>query len=109
MAAWEKANPKPAATLSDVADHMDHIRRTAGADHVGLGSDFDGIPDTPTGLEGVETFPALLMELARRGWSDADIAKVAGGNMLRAMRQAERVSAEMQKLSGPSQDVIGEK
>jgi len=78
-----------------VADHIEHIRQVAGADHVGLGSDFDGIPETPTGLEGVDRFPALLQELARRGWSDADLAKVAGANLLRVMAQAESVSARL--------------
>jgi len=69
---------------------------------VGLGSDFDGIPETPTGLEGVDRFPALLQELARRGWSDADLAKVAGGNLLRVMSQTEIVSARLRKERPPS-------
>jgi membrane dipeptidase len=64
----------------------------AGVDHVGLGSDFDGIPDTPVGLEGVDKYPALLEELMRRGWNDTDIAKLAGENLLRAMAAAEQVS-----------------
>jgi membrane dipeptidase len=74
----------------------------AGVDHVGLGSDFDGIPETPTGLEGVDRFPALLQELARRGWSDADLGKVAGGNLLRVMSQAEAVSARLRTERPPS-------
>jgi hypothetical protein len=82
------------ATLAEVASHIEHIRKVAGVDHVGIGSDFDGISGTaPKGLEGVETYPALLAELARRGWSDADLAKLAGGNILRVMERAERVAA----------------
>jgi membrane dipeptidase len=78
-----------------VADHIEHIRQVAGVDHVGLGSDFDGIPDAPVGLEGVDRYPALLQELMRRGWSDADIAKLAGENLLRAMTAAEEVSMRL--------------
>lgn len=95
LAEWEKANPRPPVTLEQVADHIEHIASVAGPDHVGLGSDFDGVPDLPVGLEGVQTYPALLKELMRRGWSDADIAKLAGGNVLRAMAAAERVAAAM--------------
>lgn len=90
--AWVAANPAPQATLSQVADHIEHIRDVAGVDSVGIGSDFDGIPNTPVGLEGVETYPALFAELMRRGWSDADIAKLAGGNLLRVLRKAEKVA-----------------
>jgi membrane dipeptidase len=95
LAAWEQAHPRPAVTLAQVADHIEHIARVAGHDHVGIGSDFDGVGDLPDGLGGVETYPALLKELMRRGWSDADIAKLAGGNVLRAMEAAERVAAGM--------------
>jgi membrane dipeptidase len=95
LAAWEKANPRPVVTLAQVADHIEHIAKVAGADHVGLGSDFDGVPDLPQGLDGVESYPALLAELARRGWSDADLAKLAGGNILRVMEGAERTAAGM--------------
>jgi membrane dipeptidase len=70
LAAWEAEHPKPAVTLGEVADHIEHVRRVAGVDHVGLGSDFDGITDTPVGLEGVNRYPALLIELMRRGWND---------------------------------------
>ncbi|HEX8240649.1 MAG TPA: dipeptidase [Allosphingosinicella sp.] len=94
--AWDKAHPEVAATLAEVADHVEHIRKVAGIDHVGIGSDFDGIGGAaPKGLEGVETYPALLAELARRGWSDSDLAKLAGGNVLRAMEGVERVAAGM--------------
>jgi membrane dipeptidase len=93
LAAWEHAHPKPQATLAQVADHIDHVRQVAGIDHVGLGSDFDGIPDTPRGLEGVDKYPDLLVELMRRGWSDGDVAKVAGANVLRVMADCEHVAA----------------
>jgi membrane dipeptidase len=96
LAAWEKANPMPAVTLSQVADHLDHLAQVAGHDHVGIGSDLDGIDTTPTGLEGVETYPALIAELLRRGWSEADCAKLSGGNILRVLAAAERVSAGLQ-------------
>lgn len=95
LAAWEQAHPKPVVTLSQVADHIDHIAKVAGVDHVGIGSDFDGLGELPQGLSGVETYPALLAELARRGWSDADLAKLAGGNVLRVMEGAERVAVAM--------------
>ena len=64
-------------------------------DHIGLGSDFDGIPEGPRGLEGVDRYPALLAELMRRGWSDADVAKVAGENVLRVMAEAERIAQQL--------------
>lgn len=94
LEAWDSAHPAVDATLAEVADHIEHIRKVAGIDHVGIGSDFDGISGTaPKGLEGVETYPALLAELARRGWSDSDLAKLAGGNILRVMERVERVAA----------------
>jgi len=92
---WQQANPPPPVSLSEVADHIEHIRDIAGVEHVGLGSDFDGIPEAPRGLEGVDKFPALLMELARRGWSDADLSRVAGANVLRVLSAAEAVSAKL--------------
>ncbi|MBC7521526.1 MAG: membrane dipeptidase [Sandarakinorhabdus sp.] len=96
LAAWDKANPMPAVTLAEVADHIDHLAKIAGHDHVGIGSDLDGIDNNPTGLEGVETYPALIAELLRRGWSDEDCRKLAGGNILRVLEQVEKVSAGMQ-------------
>ncbi|HEX3396398.1 MAG TPA: dipeptidase [Steroidobacteraceae bacterium] len=93
---WEAQHPRPVTTLAQVADHVEHIRQVAGVDHVGLGSDFDGIPDAPVGLEGVDRYPALLEELMRRGWSDSDIAKLAGENLLRTMAAAEQVSMRLQ-------------
>jgi membrane dipeptidase len=96
LAAWDLVHPEIEATLAEVADHVEHVVRVAGHDHVGIGSDFDGIDGTaPKGLEGVETYPALLAELARRGWSDSDLAKLAAGNVLRVMERVERVAAGM--------------
>jgi membrane dipeptidase len=95
LAAWDQAHPKPAVTLAMVADHIEHIAKVCGGDCVGIGSDFDGIPNTPEGLEGVDKYPALLAELARRGWSDEALAKLAGGNVLRAMRQTEAVGKNL--------------
>jgi membrane dipeptidase len=96
LEAWDSAHPPVDATLAEVADHIEHVVKLAGHDHVGIGSDFDGIDGTaPKGLEGVETYPALLAELARRGWSDSDLAKLAGENVLRAMEGVERVAAGM--------------
>ncbi|HEX7885104.1 MAG TPA: dipeptidase [Phenylobacterium sp.] len=100
--AWDKAHPGPLATLSQVADHVEHIAKVCGVDCVGIGSDFDGIGDTPVGLEGVDKFPDLLAELARRGWSDEDLGKVAGGNVLRVLREAEVVAKKLQATTQPS-------
>ena len=92
---WQAANPRPAVSVKEVADHIEHVARVAGHDHVGIGADLDGIPYTPTGLEGVETYPTLFAELIRCGWSDADLAKLAGGNVLRALRRAEAVAKSL--------------
>lgn len=83
---YEKAHPMPAATLAQVADHIDHVRAVAGLDHVGLGGDFDGTPTTPLGLNDVSRYPALLAELQRRHWSESDLRALAGGNILRVLR-----------------------
>ena len=99
--AWRDANPAPQATLSQVADHIDHLVAVAGIDHVGIGSDFDGIGSTPVGLEDVSTFPDLVAELVRRGYPDEDIRKVIGGNLLRALDRAEEVAAQMRAERGP--------
>jgi membrane dipeptidase len=90
------------ATLAHVADHMDHIRKVAGPEHVGIGSDFDGIAQVPAGLENVSTYPALIAELLRRGWPENDVRKALGLNVLRVMRQAEAVAARLQKQREPS-------
>jgi membrane dipeptidase len=111
---WLKTHPAPKVSLAEVADHIEHVRRVAGIDHVGLGSDFDGIPVTPTGLEGVDKYPDLLAELMRRGWTDQEVAKLAGENILRVLADAERVAARLrtsrkasegtiEELDGPSQ------
>jgi membrane dipeptidase len=100
--AWTKANPAPRATVADTANHIDHIRKVAGIDHVGLGGDFDGITSVPQGLEDVSTYPVLTAELLRRGYSDDDVKKVLGLNILRVMKAAESVSAKLRKQRGPS-------
>jgi len=105
---WKESHPQPVTTLAQVADHIDHIRQVAGIDHVGIGSDFDGIPDAPVGLEGVDRYPALLEELMRRGWSDSDIAKLAGENVLRVMDQAEKVAARLSAARPPSGAVFAQ-
>ena len=107
LAAWDQAHPKPQATLAQVADHVEHLRKLAGVDHVGIGSDFDGIQETPRGLEGVDCYPALLSELMRRGWSDADVAKFAGGNVLRVLEDAARVAARQRAARPPSTASVG--
>ena len=99
---WEKRHPAPVVTLAMVADHIEHIRKVAGVGSVGIGSDFDGIEATPEGLDAVDKYPALLIELARRGWTDAELAAVAGGNMLRVMREAEAVAKRLQATGSPS-------
>jgi membrane dipeptidase len=96
-AAWLEANPAPRATLSQVADHIQHVRDVAGVDHVGIGSDFDGITTVVQGLEDVSKFPALFAELSHRGWSESDLRKLAGENLLRAFAQAEAVSKKLRK------------
>jgi membrane dipeptidase len=93
---WRKSHPAPRATLIQVADHIDHIKAVAGIDHIGLGSDFDGITSVVVGLEDVSTYPQLVRELLRRGYSDDDIRKIAGRNILRTLRQAEEVSRTIQ-------------
>ena len=103
---WAAANPEPRATLGHVADHIDHIRKVAGIDHIGIGSDFDGITSVPVGLEDVSTYPALTAELLKRGYSDGDVKKVLGLNVLRAMRRAEEVAARLQKEREPSTATI---
>lgn len=106
LAEWDRAHPKPAVGIGDVADHIEHIAKVAGVEHVGLGSDFDGMPEAPAGLDGVDKYPALLGELARRGWSDADLARLAGGNLLRVLAKAEDVSARLRATRGPSTATI---
>lgn len=89
---WLLSNPEPQTSISDVADHIEHVVKVAGYDHVGLGSDFDGIEVTPDGLSGVQGFPALLTELMPRGWSDENLVKLMGANVLRALEQAAEIA-----------------
>lgn len=97
LADWESVHPKPQVTLGQVADHIEHIRKVAGIDHIGVGGDFDGISDVVTGLEDVSTYPALFEELKARGYSDADCEAIAGGNVLRALEASEKVAQRLQR------------
>jgi membrane dipeptidase len=89
-------------TIGQLADHFDHVRRVAGVDHIGIGADYDGNSDWPAGLEDVSRYPYLFAELIRRGWSDPDLKKVAGGNVLRALRAAEATARRLQAERPPS-------
>jgi len=104
--AWRASHPRPRATIDDIANVIEHVRKVAGIDHVGIGSDFDGISEWPQGLEDVSKFPDLFTELARRGWTVTDMQKLAGGNVLRVFKAAELVSARLKKERGPSQATI---
>jgi len=109
LSAAERAGREtPRATMDDVIRHIEHVRDLAGIDHVGIGSDFDGITSVPVGLEDVSTFPALFTELARRGWTEEELRKLAGENVLRAWRQAEEAAMRIQKERGPSTATIEE-
>ncbi|MGZ8391869.1 MAG: dipeptidase [Gemmatimonadales bacterium] len=108
MDEWKALHPRPSATLKQVADHIEHVRKVAGVDHVAIGSDFDGIDTVPVGLEDVSKFPELFAELIRRGWTDADLKKLAGQNVLRALRAAEATAARLQKSRQPSTKTIEE-
>ena len=106
METWFAANPDPPATIGDVADHVDHVRTVAGIDHVGIGSDFDGASSMPDGLEDVSGYPALFGELAARGYTDDELMKIGGRNVLRVMREAERVAANLRAERPPSTATI---
>jgi membrane dipeptidase len=108
MDLWEVDNPTPSPTIGDVADHIEHVRRVAGVDHVGIGSDYDGTSLLPVGLEDVSTYPTLFAELSRRGWSDEELRKLAGENLLRAMRESERVARRLRRQRPPSTKTIAE-
>ena len=105
LKAWEQANPRPPVAVGVVADHIEHIAKVAGHDHVGIGGDLDGVPYTAAGLESVAGYPLLFAELIRRGWSDANLAKLAGGNVLQAMRRAEAIAVSM-RATPPSLAVL---
>jgi len=107
-AEWLAEHPAPRATLAQVADHIEQVRAVAGSNHVGIGSDFDGMEYVPVGLEDVSTFPALFAELIRRGWSDADLKKLANGNLLRVLHAAEATAARLQRTREPSIRTIEE-
>lgn len=93
LRAWAEANPRPHATIADVVAHIQHVRDVAGVDHVGLGGDFDGVDSLPDGITGVDAYPRILAALMANGWTEADIRKLAGENVLRTMRAVEAVAA----------------
>ena len=97
LKAWDASNPAPRVTIADVADNIDHIRKLAGVEHVGIGSDFDGITEVIDGLEDVSTFPRLFAEMARRGWTESDLRKLAGENVLRVIEANEKIAARLRK------------
>ncbi len=103
MPQWQEGHPRPAATLSQVADHVDHVREVAGIDHVGIGGDYDGTDQLPDGLQDVSCYPALVAELMARGWSEADCGQLASGNILRVMHEAEIAAAAIAARRPPSQ------
>ncbi|MCY3972147.1 MAG: membrane dipeptidase, partial [Acidobacteria bacterium] len=108
LMAWRSENPGAQASLSDVADHIDHIRGLIGTAHLGIGSDYDGIPTVPVGLEDASTFPDLFVELVRRGYSDDELKDIAGRSFLRAMRAAEATARRLQATEPPADDLIDE-
>jgi membrane dipeptidase len=108
MDAWFASRPEVPATVSDVADHIDHVRDVAGIEHIGVGSDFDGAPAMAEGLEDVSRYPVLFAELADRGYSEDDLTAIAGRNVLRVMREAERTAARLQRERPPSSVTIGD-
>ncbi|MBV9494728.1 MAG: dipeptidase, partial [Acidobacteria bacterium] len=108
LAEWQEKNPTPRATIRDVADHVDHVAKLAGVEHIGLGADFDGMSSTIQGLENVSLYPALFAELARRGYTDDQLKGIAGLNVLRVMRKAEMVATRLQKERQPSDARIEE-
>lgn len=107
MAKWDAANPEPKVGIGAWADHIDHVRKLAGIDHIGIGGDYDGMPSGPVGAEDVAGYPALFTELARRGYTKAELEKIASRNILRALRQAERVAASMKQLPPIETPAVG--
>jgi membrane dipeptidase len=102
LVAWRAEHPVPPARLEQVADHIEHVRRVAGVDNVGIGSDFDGVGELPVGLGDVSTYPALFAELARRGWDEDELRALAGGNVLRVLGDAEAVARDESRRRRPS-------
>ncbi len=110
LAAWVKANPEPLATVAQMADHIDHVRKLAGIDHIGIGGDYDGMPRGPDGMADVAGYPVLFTELARRGYSQGDLEKIASRNMMRVLREAERHALSRAKdppIEAPLPDMGG--
>lgn len=105
LKAWDEANPLPLATIGDMADHIDHVRKVAGIDHIGIGGDYDGMPTGPVGMEDVTGYPALFAELARRGYSQADLEKISLRNALRVMKAAETYAAS-QRGAPPFENAV---
>ncbi len=103
LAAWDRLNPKPRATIGQVVDHMDHIRDLIGLDYIGIGGDYDGTSSLPVGMEDVSTYPALIVEMLRRGYTDDAVRKIIGLNVLRVMREVEAVAAKLQAEREPSE------
>jgi len=101
-ATYRKKHAKPTATIDQVVAHIEHVRDVAGVNSVGIGGDYDGVTDLPIGLEDVSSYPRLFVTLADRGWSDQDLAKLAGGNVLRVLRAAETGACDLQATRGPS-------
>lgn len=104
--AWEAENPRPTVDVDDVADHFDYVKELVGVEHLGVGSDYDGVPSFPEGLEDVSTYPNLIAELLARGYTEQEVKQIAGLNVLRVMRDAERVAARLQAERGPSEETI---
>ena len=108
MEAWMEENEQPKSTLEQVADHIDHIKNVVGVDYIGIGGDYDGVSSLPLGLEDVSTYPALFAELLGRGYTEEELEKIAGLNMLRVMRGMEDVSERLQSEMEPSEMLIGD-
>lgn len=106
LAAWKTEHPEPEPSVGDIADHIEHVKKVAGIDHVGIGSDFDGITSTPIGARGVDAYPVILAELLRRGWTDVEIKKLAGENVLRAMTEVEAAARKIRKERPASEATI---
>lgn len=107
MATWTAAQPEPKATVSDWADHIDHVRKVAGIDHIGLGADYDGMDTGPVGAEDVAGYPALFTELARRGYAQRDLEKIASGNVMRVLRAAEAHAASVKTTPPIETPMVG--